>query len=69
MLLRAEVSAMTAALCRSIPGYQSKFREELLKEAEQLSKDYEVRFPGFRAIDIGMEMDSRAAETTKGWRP
>lgn len=69
ILLRAELSAQTATLCRLVPGFSDAFREQLLVEAEQLSKDYEQRFPGVRATDWGIQMDSRAAETMKGWRP
>lgn len=41
---------------------------EMQRKAQELCAAYEREFPGFRATDIGMDIDvARAAETTKGW--
>jgi hypothetical protein len=69
ILLRAELSALVCALVAK--GYLTKdeYSAALLEEAEQLNKDYESRFPGMTATDIGIKYDQRAVETMKGWRP
>jgi hypothetical protein len=69
ILLRAEVSALVAMLVGKGVFTAEEFCAALDKEAEQLSKDYEQRFPGFKARDYGMHMDAAiAADTMRGWR-
>ncbi len=70
LIMRAELSALTA-LCvlRGLFTVEAFDQQEAV-EADLLSKHLEKRFPGFKATDVGLEMDSRiAAETTKGWKP
>lgn len=70
ILLRAEVSALTALLLEKDIFSHAEFLEQLQLEAEYLNKEYEKRFPGFHATDVGMQMDlPEAAQTTKNWRP
>lgn len=70
LILRAEVNAI-AALCLAKGLFSDKeWDAALAKEADALSESMAQRFPGFRATNVGLEMDSKlAAETTKGWRP
>ena len=70
ILPRAEMNALLGLLPRKGVLTGEEWSAALDREAEQLSKDYARRFPGFRATDSGMVMDAQqAAETTKGWRP
>ena len=69
MLLRAEVTALTKVLTDKGVMMYEDFTEAIIEEADLLSKDYEKRFPGMRATDIGIQYDKRAAETMKGWKP
>lgn len=69
LLLRAEQNAFLALCVQKKLFTIEEWDEALAIEAELLSKDYESRFPGFRATDVGLEMDSKvAAQTMKGWR-
>ncbi len=70
LVLRAEVTALTGLLMRHANLTAEQVDEAFRVEAEHLCTALEQRFPGFKATDVGLEMDSRiAAETTKGWRP
>lgn len=68
LLLRAEQSALVALLCRQGLIHRKEFAEQVQYEAKYLCESYEQAFPGFKASDIGMDIDvAKAAETTKGW--
>lgn len=70
IIMRAELSALTGLLIARGVFTAEEFSDALDREAEQLNKDYERRFPGFEATDLGMAIDLRAAQQTmKGWRP
>lgn len=69
VLLRAEVSALSRLLVEKGVFTAEEFLKALGEEADDLCTKYENQFPGFRATDIGIVMDKRATETTKGWRP
>ena len=70
MLLRCELTALTGLLIEKGIFTAEEFTAAIGKEAEQLSADYEKRFPGFKATDVGIQMDPQvAAQTMKGWRP
>jgi len=69
VLLRAAFSALTKMLIERDIFTLEEFHQELTKEAEQLSKDYEGKFPGMQATDIGIQYDRRAIETMKHWKP
>ena len=69
ILLRAEVSAITKLMLDKGIFTESEFQLGMIEEAEMLNKDYENRFPGMTATDIGIRYDRRAMETMKHWRP
>lgn len=70
ILMRAEANALLGLLLKRGLLTEAEWLAALEREAVQLSKDYERRFPGFTATDNGITMDiAKAAETMKGWRP
>jgi len=69
LILRAEVTALTHMLRRAGIVTVREMQEAVEAEADALSMALETRFPGVRATDSGLELDERAAETMKGWRP
>lgn len=70
LLLRVEVTAIVTLLLQKGIYTFEEYEDQIEVEANALSKMLERRFPGFKATDIGMSIDpSKAAETTKGWRP
>lgn len=70
MILRAEVTAISALLIEKGVFTKDEFEFRINFEAGWLSKQYEKRFPGMKATEIGIEYDAKvAAETMKGWRP
>jgi hypothetical protein len=70
ILLRAEVSALSKILLDKGVMTEEDFQHGMIEEAEMLSKDYEKKFPGCKATDIGIQMDvSKVKEYMKDWRP
>jgi hypothetical protein len=72
IMLRAEVSAITALLVQKGLITAQEWENALAAEAEMLSADYEKRFPGMKASDSGIVMDLgriREAGTMEGWKP
>lgn len=71
LILRAEVSALVAVLHEKNIIAPAEWDYYLAVEAKALSQSYEKKFPGWRAIDDGLEMyDAKAArETMQGWKP
>lgn len=69
ILLRAEANAVTQLLIRKQVFTEEEFRTQLIEEAELLNKAYEKFFPGCTATDQGIQMNVRAAEWMKNWRP
>jgi hypothetical protein len=70
LLLRAEVTAITDLLIRKGVFTAQELADQTHEEARLLCGMLQNQFPGFKASDIGIEMDvKRAAETTKNWRP
>jgi hypothetical protein len=68
MLLRCEVNALTKCLLDVGIVGRDQFQRALLSEAAQLSEDYERKFPGAKATDVGIQLDARAAEWMKKFR-
>ncbi len=64
ILLRAEVSALTALLIESGVITQEQFLARLYDEAEALQGMLERAFPGYRATAYGMSMDTHIAADT-----
>ena len=70
ILLRCEASALSGLLIKKGIFTHDEWMEALRAEAEQLSQDYEGKFPGFKATDNGISIDPAiAAKTTEGWKP
>lgn len=70
ILLRLEVSALAGLLIAKGVFTHEEFAEQLGEEAAHLDAQYEKRFPGMKATDMGIEINiAEAHETMKGWRP
>lgn len=70
IIMRAELSALVNLLIEKGVFTADEHRAAIEAEAELLNKDYQRRFPGFRATDIGMDINTAiAADTMRGWRP
>ena len=70
ILLRAEVSALTAMLVRKGVFTVDEFRQQLAEESEHLNKAYEQKFPGFTAELDGIHMQlPEAAATLRTFPP
>jgi hypothetical protein len=70
ILLRCEMTAVTKLLIEKGIFTLEEWQQVIIEEADLLSKDYEEKFPGFQATDIGMQMDvQQAHQTTKQWKP
>jgi hypothetical protein len=70
MMLRIEVSALTALLIEKGVFTPREFTEQMIVEAEDFEAKLERKFPGFKATDMGMSIDiAKARETMEGWPP
>jgi hypothetical protein len=70
IILRAEVSALASILIAKKICTTEEWAAALEKEAVELDKLYEAKFPGFKTHEFGVDIDvSLAQHTTKGWRP
>jgi hypothetical protein len=69
ILLRAEMSALVGALLAKGVITEAEWLDALRREAEQLNKDFERRFPGVTASEEGLHMDKRVLPWMKGWKP
>ena len=66
LVLRAEVTALTRALIERGMVSQEHMQDLVADEADRLSAALSDRFPGVRATDEGLAMDTRiAAETMR----
>jgi hypothetical protein len=66
--LRAEVNAVTYLLLHKGVVSDEEYTRVLMSECKWLCEDYEQQFPGFKATDVGLTIDTRlAAQTTQGW--
>lgn len=64
MFQRAEMSAMTALLVEKGLITKEEFNEQLIIEAGFLEKHFERMFPGFKAVDVGLDMKMPEAGVT-----
>ena len=64
ILLRAEVTALTRLLIDKGVFSMEEYQNTLIDEANRLSKAYEQKFPGFKATDIGMDVNIALAKDT-----
>jgi len=70
LLLRAEVNALTKLLTDKGTFTIEEFKTQLTEEADYLSAAMEKKFPGMKATDTGIQMDTQiACETMKSWKP
>lgn len=69
ILLRAESSALVGLLLAKGVITQAEWLDALRREAEQLNKDFERRFPGVTASEEGLTIDKRTLPWMKGWKP
>lgn len=69
MMLRAEVNALTVLLIKKGVFSAEEHSSQLQEECRYLCELYEKKFPGFKASDVGLDIDSRAQQTMNRWRP
>lgn len=68
LLLRAETSALVAMLVQKGVFTLTEYRAQLDVEAEALCAMLEQAYPGFRATETGMTLDTKvAADTMRLW--
>lgn len=68
ILLRAESSALVGLLLAKGVITEADWLDALRREAGQLNKDFERRFPGVTASEEGLTMDKRVLPWMKGWK-
>lgn len=70
MFLRAEATALVGLLIKKGVFTEEEWGTALADEADELSRSYEKRFPGAKATDEGISIDTtKALEWMKDWRP
>lgn len=70
MALRADVNALTGLLISKGIFTAQEYTDQLQVECQHLCREYERRFPGFKATDDGMYIDvAIARDTMRGWKP
>jgi hypothetical protein len=71
LILRAEVTALTALLVEQRMIYEDDFARHVAVEAGHLERLLEQQFPGFRSAEHGMEVydTGLVVETAKNWPP
>lgn len=69
LVLRAEVTALTAVLVEKGLTTPDEFARQMDVEAEWLCRRLEEKFPGVTATDEGLTFDKRALPWMKGWKP
>lgn len=69
LILRAEMNALTGLLIKKGIISVQEMKDAMQAEAKLACADLEQRFPGFSAVDYGMEADGRIVETMKDWKP
>jgi hypothetical protein len=70
LIQRVELTALTRLMIEKKIFTKEEWAAVIADECEEMQKMLERRFPGFKASDVGLDVDAKlAAETTKGWRP
>jgi hypothetical protein len=68
LILRAEVSALQYLLMQKGIINEAEFGQLIQEECKWLCERYEQQFPGFKATDAGLSINtSVAAKTVEGW--
>ena len=68
ILQRVELTATAKLLIEKGVFTLEEFQQAMIDESELLEQDYQEKFPGMRATDIGIQYDQRAIKTMKNWR-
>ena len=72
LLLRCELTALTALLIEKEIFTPAEFNDALGEEAIQLNRDFEKRFPGATATSSGLSLNLgkiRREGWMEGWKP
>lgn len=69
LLIRVEVTAITALLVEKGVITVDELNDAVAREAIMLDTDLAAMWPGVHAEDHGLVYDQRAKDTMKGWRP
>lgn len=70
ILLRAELNAIAFLLLEKKVFTEEEFDAARLGAADRLNADYQAFFPGFKATDTGIDINTAIArDTMQGWRP
>lgn len=70
ILMRAELNALVGLLVEKGVFTAKEFTDRLDAEADYLSQQYEQKFPGCKATDIGMDIDlAKFTQATAHWKP
>lgn len=69
IMLRVEVQALSALLIRKRVFTDKEWDAQLAIEAALLDQGFEQRFPGVKSTPDGLDIDIRAAEWMKDWKP
>lgn len=70
MALRAELNALTQILLSKGLFTAVEYVDQFQIEAKHLCEAYERKFPGFKATDYGIEINTTIGrDTTAGWKP
>lgn len=64
MALRAEVSALVSLLIAKGVFTEEQYRTELVAELGRMEQDLEERFPGVKATDVGLTIDTEKFKET-----
>ena len=70
LIHRVEITALSRLLIEKGVITTDEYSKMIDIEANELSAMLSKRFPGFKATDIGMDMNiALARDTMQGWRP
>lgn len=70
MMMRAEMNALSVLLIRKNVFTAEELTAQVHEECKHLCQQYERKFPGFKATDYGMEINTTIAkDTMAGWKP
>lgn len=65
MCMRAELSALAGLLIKKGVFTEEQWMQALIREARDLDKDYEEKFPGYRTTENGVSMSISEAQRTQ----
>lgn len=65
MCMRVELNALTGLLIKKGVFTEEQWVQALIREARDLDKDYEEKFPGYRTTENGVSMSISEAQRTQ----